>query len=275
VARFYFRYSYNSGPSEAVLTDTSKAVLNFPTGSVQIEGPQSFVADCVAKFPQQQAADGGSQVLLEQSVGHAWDWFALHANQRMQAVNFFLVAAAFLTAAYVNAIQYAHPVVAIGVAALGVFFCLVFYAFELRIRELIKTGEKALGQAQQKLAAITGLGEFEICKLVEKPRYPITSYHKVIRSLYMLTGITFLIGVGYAVHLSSYPVPVSGIGRELLIIALYRFVLLLGGILSVYWAQRLILSTQASLRWLNYVFAGAFGTIGILVLALSALKPLK
>ena len=57
------------------------------------------------------------QFLLEQSIKHAWDWFALHANQRMQGVNFFLLAAAFLTGAYVNATQYGKLSVAIGVAA--------------------------------------------------------------------------------------------------------------------------------------------------------------
>jgi hypothetical protein len=34
------------------------------------------------------------------ALDHAWNWFNLHAGQRMQTFNFFLIATAFLIAAY-------------------------------------------------------------------------------------------------------------------------------------------------------------------------------
>jgi len=37
--------------------------------------------------------------IAKQAREHAWNWFALHATQRMQAFNFFVVATAFLIAA--------------------------------------------------------------------------------------------------------------------------------------------------------------------------------
>ena len=39
------------------------------------------------------------------ALEHAWQWFALHARQRMQCVNFFLVAVAFLAAAFVTGLK--------------------------------------------------------------------------------------------------------------------------------------------------------------------------
>lgn len=256
------------------MTENAKAVLKFAAETVEVEGPQGFVADCVAKFPVRQAEDTSSQFLMEQAVRHAWDWFALHAGQRMQGVNFFLIAAAFLSAGYVSATQYAHPVVAIGVAALGVLFSVVFYAFEVRIRELIKTGEKALAQAQRKLAKMTGLEEFEICRLVEKPRYAITSYHQVIRGLYFLTGATFFVGGLYALRSLSPAVVPSDHSRELMLI-INRLMLVVAACLSLFWAQRLVLRSQASPRWLTWVIALALASAGVFVLVLSALKLLK
>ncbi|MGA7400648.1 MAG: hypothetical protein WBW38_11540 [Candidatus Sulfotelmatobacter sp.] len=252
------------------MTENAKAVLKFAADTVEIEGSQGFIADCVAKFPARQAEDPNSEFLMEQAVRHAWDWFALHAGQRMQGVNFFLIAAAFLSAAYVSAMQYAHPVVAIGVAALGVLFSVVFYAFEVRIRELIKTGEKALSQAQQKLAKMTGLEEFEICRLVEKPKYPITSYHQVIRGLYFLTGATFFVGGFYALRSLSPAVVPSDRTAELMLLV-DRLALIVSACLLLFWAQRLALRGQAPYRWLSWVMALAFASAGVVALVLSAL----
>jgi hypothetical protein len=38
--------------------------------------------------------------LLKELREHAWSWFSMHAQQRMQTLNFFLIAMAFLAAAY-------------------------------------------------------------------------------------------------------------------------------------------------------------------------------
>ena len=60
------------------------------------------------RFPEAQKA----------SLDYAWKWFSLHAAHRMQAVNFFLVATAFLFAAFTTASKEDKHVLAIGVAIL-------------------------------------------------------------------------------------------------------------------------------------------------------------
>ena len=40
----------------------------------------------------------------EQFMAHAWAWFCLHSDQRMKLTNFWLVAMAFLVAAYAQAL---------------------------------------------------------------------------------------------------------------------------------------------------------------------------
>jgi len=43
--------------------------------------------------------------IAKQAREHAWNWFALHATQRMQAFIFFVVATAFLIAAYASILE--------------------------------------------------------------------------------------------------------------------------------------------------------------------------
>src|SRR5882757_915360 len=54
---------------------------------------------------------------FDRGLDHAWQWFTLHATQRMQAVNFFLVATAFLSTAYVAALRF--PSVGSGSQGIG------------------------------------------------------------------------------------------------------------------------------------------------------------
>ena len=79
--------------------------------------------------------------VIEKALEHAWNWFSLHAAHRMQSVNFFLVAVAFLSAAFVTALQIPNHFIAGAVAALGVFVSTFFNRLELRIQELIHAGE--------------------------------------------------------------------------------------------------------------------------------------
>lgn len=176
----------------------AKGFLSFPEGTAHIEGSEPFVRECTARLVSKQIEGGASAMLVDKGLDHAWQWFSLHASHRMQAVDFFLVAVAFLSAAYVSALHFGLPAVAAGVAVLGVMASVCFYLFETRIRELLKAGEAALKPAQRALAELTGVAEFKICDVVERPKYWFTSYNKIIKILYGFTVVAFLIGFVYA-----------------------------------------------------------------------------
>jgi hypothetical protein len=204
--------------------------------------------------------------VLDKGLDHAWQWFTLHANQRMQAVNFFLVATAFLSTAYVAALRF--PVVAMGVSALGTLFSFVFYRFEIRIQELVKAGEKALYPAQQKLADLTGMQEFKICETVETARVPFTKYSTVIRTLYGSTAAGFLMGLTYAIG------RVSNEEGSLPMIA-YRIVVVLAAVAAIYLGQKLVARDRTTLYWFQCVIAFALVGAGIFVLVVSAIRLLR
>jgi hypothetical protein len=56
--------------------------------------------------------------IAKMALEHAWNWFNLHAAQRMQTFNFFLVATAFLIAAYASLLE-KLPLAALAVALIG------------------------------------------------------------------------------------------------------------------------------------------------------------
>lgn len=200
---------------------------------------------------------------LDKGLDHAWQWFTLHATQRMQAVNFFLVATAFLSTAYVAALHF--PAVAAGVSALGTLFSFTFYRFEIRIQELLKAGEKALYPAQQRLADLTGIQEFKICETVETAKRPFTKYSTVIRTLYGSTALAFVTGLMYAIS------RVSNEDGSLPVIA-YRILVVLAAVAALYLGQNLAARDRATLNWFQYVIALALVGAGIFILVVSAIR---
>lgn len=132
------------------------------------------------------------------TLDHAWEWFSLHAGQRLEAVNFYLVAAAFLSNAYVSALSASSFLVAIGVGLLGAFFAFNFFMLEQRVRTLVRAGEAALLISQSHLARDSHIPDIEILSRVDSPGKWTWSYSRVFRHLYLFTGIGFLLGSLYS-----------------------------------------------------------------------------
>src|SRR5262245_55649576 len=92
--------------------------------------------------------------IAKQAREHAWSWFALHGTQRMQVFNFFVVATAFLIAAYASLLE-KHPAAALVLAISGAWLTFWFNRLEARSRQLVKAGERALAAPQVRLASLT------------------------------------------------------------------------------------------------------------------------
>ena len=75
---------------------------------------------------------------------YAWNWFALHAGQRLQLVNFWLVAVAFLASAYVQARSSHMTAIAFGVSVTGIVSSVAFMRLDVRTRQLVRVAENAL-----------------------------------------------------------------------------------------------------------------------------------
>jgi uncharacterized membrane protein YedE/YeeE len=136
------------------------------------------------------------------SVNHAWSWFELHAAQRLQMLNFWLISIAFLVAAYVAALDKHRPLACV-IAAFGACLTLCFHRLERRTRELVRLAEGALSRFQSCMAQSTGVNEMRILELAAPNRRRMFStYGRVILVMQYLVLLAFVAAGVYAASTS-------------------------------------------------------------------------
>jgi hypothetical protein len=139
---------------------------------------------------------------LEEAREYAWAWFALHASQRMQHFNHFLVATAFLFAGYGAALPRDDGAATL-IALLGFVTAFTFRRLELRTRELVKLGESALAQVENSLSERTGLPEIRLVHAADKPEHRfLGTYRQGIAVVQWGVAVAFLGGVLLALSYS-------------------------------------------------------------------------
>jgi hypothetical protein len=131
---------------------------------------------------------------------YAWNWFALHAGQRLQLVNFWLIAVAFLAAAYVQARANHMSAIALGVSITGVLSSLAFVKLDVRTRQLVQVAENALRYFE---ASGVAAGMDEVTELVKAShqwrRSRFDSYRVIIQGLQLSVACMFLLAAIFSV----------------------------------------------------------------------------
>ena len=196
----------------------NEVTVRFSGGRTTIDliGPADGIQECLAKpAVSKNLVEAGHYVdgtapnfeVMELALDHAWNWFALHADQRMKSVHFFILTLAFLTAAYVTALRFAQPLSGAAICLAGIILTICFSRFDIRIRELLTASEEVLEPIQDSLALQTGIASLRMTKTVKVGKRPFTRYSKVIRALHFTAIILFLAGIAFAVgiHLKYIP----------------------------------------------------------------------
>ncbi|WP_143696570.1 hypothetical protein [Williamsia muralis] len=137
------------------------------------------------------SADGEGGRLAE-GLEHAWAWFSVHATQRMQLVNYFIVACAFLVAGVIASVGADVPVGGCIVSLFGVFTVDRFWDLEKRTRSLVRIGRSALIELQHRLASDCAIPALELAALAEADTANSGHYSRSISSLY--AGMALLFG---------------------------------------------------------------------------------
>lgn len=142
------------------------------------------------------------------ALEHAWEWFSLHAHQRMQSLYYFLIAAAFLFGAFTHASNTDNQTLALGVSLLGGGISYIFYRLENRVRSLLHLAEDALKPLEKELADLTHVSYIEVVSRAGSLMPGSWKYSKAFRFLYAFTGTVFFLGVLYSVWRLASKVPV-------------------------------------------------------------------
>jgi hypothetical protein len=127
-------------------------------------------------------------------MNYAWNWFSLHAGQRLQMVSFWLVAISFLTTAYVEAVKSELGGLARAIALLGGIVSIVFALLDARTRSLVRVAEKALAAYETLL--ITSGEPASVGLTVgasNGQQYFFQSYRILIQSVESIASVAFLV----------------------------------------------------------------------------------
>jgi hypothetical protein len=130
---------------------------------------------------------------------YAWNWFALHAGQRLQLVNFWLVAVAFLATAYVQARASHMTAIAFGVSVTGAVSSVAFMKLDVRTRQLVQVAENSLRYFE---ATAVAAGMDEVTELVkashEARRSRFDSYRVIIQGLQLTVACIFVLAAVFS-----------------------------------------------------------------------------
>jgi hypothetical protein len=135
---------------------------------------------------------------LKLTLDHAWSWFSLHAGQRLQMVNYFIIASAFITASYASTLAAHKHILAGFIGVAGALISLAFERLERRTRELVRIAEPALSAIEARLTAITGIDCLNFVERIKQPTERAASYGFVIRSLTVTATTAFIAAAIYA-----------------------------------------------------------------------------
>ncbi|MBO0356019.1 hypothetical protein J0656_18520 [Muricauda ruestringensis] len=74
---------------------------------------------------------------LKMKMDYAWNWFKLHAEQRMKLFNYFLITTGILFTAFIQSVHYEIWSLALFVCVMGIFESIAYIVFDWRNRKLI------------------------------------------------------------------------------------------------------------------------------------------
>lgn len=142
-----------------------------------------------------------------------WDYFSIHAGQRIQILNFYIVLETFFITALLTLFQLSGDltILRIILSIAIIFFSFIFYALDTRTKEMIKFSEEALKHIEQKYIEKYGseimIFSIEHEKTQSNRRWSkfskkYLSYSKLFRLTYLFFTFIGLLGLGLEVYLS-------------------------------------------------------------------------
>ena len=91
--------------------------------------------------------------MLVAALEHCWKWVELRTNHRVQSVNFYLLAVAFLVTGYFAAFSAKIYFGSAVVAVIGVGVTIGFAVGDIRLLKYVRTGEEAVMELEQRFAS--------------------------------------------------------------------------------------------------------------------------
>jgi hypothetical protein len=152
--------------------------------------------------------DAKMELLLE-TRRYLWDYFEMHAAQRLRTFHFYLILCGAVLAGYVAILQQSlASSLGIVLGALLVFFSFAFAKLDRRTRDMIHYAEEGLAFLERRLrpegednnAAVVGIFTYEEAQTAELGREPLwrpRHYYLMYRRCFMLV-LAMMGALGFA-----------------------------------------------------------------------------
>jgi hypothetical protein len=132
-------------------------------------------------------------------LDHAWKWFEYHATQRMTVFRFYLIMVGAIGAGYIASLKDNDDLIALIIAIFGASGSILFWRLDQRVSDLIKHGEDALSQIEDRLAKSSRIKNIRIIDRMEKKSNRLlNSYRRIFCTMFILAFGSFFIAAIYA-----------------------------------------------------------------------------
>lgn len=139
-----------------------------------------------------------------------WDYFSIHARQRIQILNFYIILETFFITALLTVFQLKGEwtIFCVILSVAIIFFSFIFYALDTRTKDMIKFSENALKAVEQKYIVEYGKDIMIFSIEQEKTLYErrwswltkkCLSYTKLFRLIYIFFTVIGGLGLIWAV----------------------------------------------------------------------------
>jgi hypothetical protein len=140
------------------------------------------------------APDGQQLDELKVAKDIAFEWFKIHADQRLRVFNFFLIIAGFCVAGFFTSFQSGNKAAAAVIAAVLVCVCYCFKQLDRRTAQLVKVGEELLETCFDRVSSRENWPEMNLI-LKARQTQGVHSYRQIFNWLFWLFGLLGAAGV--------------------------------------------------------------------------------
>lgn len=134
--------------------------------------------------------------LLTTALDHAWRWFDLRMTSALQIVNYYLVAAALTSTAYVSALNARDYSIAGAIAVTASFVSLAAYSAGQRQRDIAQIAVTPIREIEDRLADSLGIDSLRMVEHNGRARRALVPY----LTAHILYPIGAIIGIAAAIY---------------------------------------------------------------------------
>lgn len=137
------------------------------------------------------------ELAMELAVERATSWFAIHADQRLKLMNFYLILLGAILAGFVTALekQLLWLALLLSLVLLVITYC--FKQLDRRTAQLIKAAEAALLKIEHAISETVAFDEIKLTLAAEN-KNGVPSYRRTFNKLFWTGAVLGIVGCLYS-----------------------------------------------------------------------------